>query len=154
MRSLLVAVCLLLAVPADAASKRQCLSACASQIAACQGTCGGFGVPEKQCRKAVLRACRRGGLGACGPTFTLHGASRFDGGTLISMTICASSPVALTPLDFIVFQDGRGTRAIGGCRTALDAGACINCSLEVHRSFASGPIRIDYDGATVGTVSY
>ena len=60
---LLVAV--VLGSGAGAASRRQeCLTACEERIARCVQVCGPYAVPDSNCRRAVLKRCRREGVTA------------------------------------------------------------------------------------------
>jgi hypothetical protein len=57
----------LLAAPAGAASSKACRQACGAMIQACVATNSafGFGNVRRGCKQAVLKQCKRAGVGAC-----------------------------------------------------------------------------------------
>jgi hypothetical protein len=83
--ALTTALALAAAPPVTAASRRECQSACSTQILACLDSCVSFGGGSlapggrklaKACRKGVLKRCRKEGVTTCQTTpTTLPGAT-------------------------------------------------------------------------------
>jgi hypothetical protein len=126
----------LVASTVHAGKAKDCLAACATQLAACTDTCGNdYGVGKKACRKGIVKRCRKLGIDvACAA-----------GGTTTTTIPCAGQRTVAADIDW----DPNVTDPL--VHVTVTARPCVNEALiEVRQASAGDSSQVCLSQLSVG----